>query len=219
MKASSLSLAASAALAIFSTPAEASVTFTVNLTTDQEPGVIIPTTLGGSPRPISYGTATFTFNDALTALSFTATIFNIDVTGTQTADVLDNLTAAHIHAGPNPLAQTFPVVWGFFGSPDTDNNPDQLILTPFLSGIGGTLSSTWDLPEGANTNLVAQLPNILAGRAYINFHTVQFAGGEIRGNFAAVPEPSAWAMMLLGFGAVGYRMRRQRRVSVRSQTA
>ena len=33
--------------------------------------------------------------------------------------------------------------------------------------------------------LTAQLPNIRAGRAYINFHTNQFAGGEIRGYFPA----------------------------------
>ena len=33
-------------------------------------------------------------------MTFTATIFNIDVTGTQTADVNDNLAASHIHAGP-----------------------------------------------------------------------------------------------------------------------
>ena len=33
-------------------------------------------------------------------------------------------------------------------------------------------------------------------------------GGDI--NFAAVPEPATWAMMLLGFGAVGFAMRRRR---------
>lgn len=221
MRALILSLIGAAALAVVSTPTKASVTFTVDLTTDQEPGVIVPTTSNGSPRPLAYGTATFTLNDASTALSFIATIFNIDVTGTQTADINDNLTVAHIHAGANPLAPTFPVVWGFFGAPDNDNNPDQLIVTPFVSGIGGTFSSTWDLPEGNNTTLAAQLSNIFAGRAYINFHTVQFGGGEIRGNFAAaVPEPSAWALMLLGFGAMGFALRRRSRSRVlRKETA
>lgn len=32
-------------------------------------------------------------------------------------------------------------------------------------------------------------------------------------SFAAVPEPSTWAMMLLGFGAVGFAMRRRRSAS------
>lgn len=36
-------------------------------------------------------------------------------------------------------------------------------------------------------------------------------GGSITIASAAVPEPGAWAMMLLGFGAVGFAMRRSRR--------
>ncbi len=34
-------------------------------------------------------------------------------------------------------------------------------------------------------------------------------GGDV--NFTAVPEPATWGMMLLGFGAVGFAMRRRRR--------
>ena len=34
-------------------------------------------------------------------------------------------------------------------------------------------------------------------------------GGSI--SFGAIPEPATWGMMLLGFGAVGYAMRRRRR--------
>jgi uncharacterized protein DUF4214/CHRD domain-containing protein len=33
--------------------------------------------------------------------------------------------------------------------------------------------------------LTDQLANIRAGHAYVNFHTSQFGGGEIRGNFPA----------------------------------
>jgi hypothetical protein len=36
----------------------------------------------------------------------------------------------------------------------------------------------------------------------------QYTGGIA---FAAVPEPATWAMLLLGFGAVGFTMRRRRR--------
>ena len=32
---------------------------------------------------------------------------------------------------------------------------------------------------------------------------------------AAVPEPATWAMMLLGFGAIGFGMRRRRSDTVR----
>ncbi len=105
-------------------------------------------------------------NDAMTALSFNATIFNIDVTGTQTPDTNDNLIAAHLHSGPTALpGLTAPVVWGFFGSPFNDNNPNDNMVTPFATGVGGTFSGKWDAPEGNNTTLTAQLVHILADRS------------------------------------------------------
>ena len=167
------------------------------LTNAQENPPAVPTTSTGAARPASFGTGLFTLNDSLTAMSFTASIFNIDVTGAQTPDPNDDLTVAHIHAGPTvtPLTNG-PVVWGFFGEPFNDNNPPSPppTMIPFTTGVGGTFTGTWDEPEGNNTTLSAQLNNILTGRSYINFHTTQFGGGEIRG--AIVPEPSSTLVML-----------------------
>ncbi len=179
----------------------AAIVFTADITHAQETTTGILTTSTGGPRPLSYGTATFTLNDAMTSLSFTATIYNIDVTGSQTAaDINDNLAAAHIHAGPSvTFGVNGPVVFGFFGAPLNDNNPNDVIVTPFAAGVGGTFASKWDMNEGQNTTLTAQLPNILAGRSYINFHTVQFPGGEIRGQILAVPDTGS-TMILLGLG-------------------
>ena len=185
---------------LFVTPkSHASTILLANLTNSQEPGNIIPTLSpanGGGLRPVSFGTAMFVLNDAATAMTFTATIFNIDVTGTQTPDTFDNLTAAHIHAGPNIAPATNSVVWGFFGAPFNDNNPNDFTMTPFATGVGGTFSGKWDLPEGngVNVNLQNQLPFILNGQAYINFHTVQFGGGEIRG-VLLTPEPGTWFLV------------------------
>ena len=78
-----------------------------------------------------------------------------------------------------------PVVWGFFGTPFNDNNPNDSVNTPFSNGVGGTFSGKWDAPEGNGTTLAAQLTNLRTGHAYINFHTTQFTGGEIRGNIPA----------------------------------
>jgi uncharacterized protein (TIGR03118 family) len=160
--------------------------FTVNLSNSQEVPPTNPTTSGGAARPRSFGTARFQINAAETAINMTATISNIDVNGTQTADTNDNLIAAHIHAGASVQpGVNGGVVWGFFGSPFNDNNPDDHVLTPTAGGVGGTFTDKWDSPEGNGTTLAAQLPNIRAGRAYINFHTTQYGGGEIRGNFPA----------------------------------
>ena len=167
------------------TPAEVRL-FVVNLTNDQEVPPAVPTLTTGAARPASFGTARFQFNSAQTAMSFTATVNNIDVTGSQTADTNDDLTAAHIHASATAAPGTnAPVVWGFFGSPFNDNNPNDQVFFPTPGGVGGTFSGKWDAPEGNGTTLAAQLTNLRTGHAYINFHTKQFTGGEIRGFFPA----------------------------------
>ncbi|MGI8839084.1 MAG: TIGR03118 family protein [Pyrinomonadaceae bacterium] len=160
--------------------------FVVNMTNSQEVPPAVPTTTGGAARPASFGTARLQFNNAQTAMTINGTVNNIDFTGSQTADINDNLTNAHIHAG----AAVGPgvnggVVWGFIGTPFNDNNPNDAVVTPFSSGVGGTFRGKWDAPEGQGTTLAAQLSNLREGRAYVNFYTVQFGGGEIRGNIPA----------------------------------
>ena len=94
-----------------------------------------------------------------------------------------------------------PVAWGFFGTPFNDNNPNDVVVKPFSTGVGGTISGKWGAPEGNNTTLTAQVSNILGGRSYINFHTSQFAGGEVRGNISLAPEPTTF--LLVSMGLVG----------------
>jgi len=84
-----------------------------------------------------------------------------------------------------------------------------------VSVAGGGTTSIFAPPA---TSVIQQfnLP-MLADTAY----TVTLAGtspvsaGAISGNVtitnAAVPEPATWAMMILGFGAVGMVLRRRRR--------
>jgi len=189
--------------------ANASVVLTATLTTAQEvPTPTLTNSITGAARPTSFGTASFFINDAMTFMTFTATVTNIDFTGSQTSDANDNLVAAHIHASPTLVpGGTAPVVWGFFGMPFNDTTPNDVVNTPFTTGVGGTISGKWDLPEGNATTLAAQLPNILSGHSYINFHTAQNTGGEIRGFLIAeTPEPTsvvlfgAGGMVLMGLG-------------------
>jgi glucose/arabinose dehydrogenase len=126
------------------------------------------------------GYAAFFLNQQGTALRFIVTVAGLDFTGAQTTDPSDDLLAAHIHA-PAPRGMNAGVRFGFFGQPFNDTNPNDVVVTPFASGVGGTIFSKWDRDEGNNTTLTAQLPNILAGQSYINFHTRRLPGGEIRG--------------------------------------
>lgn len=178
------------------------------------PGAIVLTAIltGGQEVPPNAsnasGFATFVLNDAQTTLSMDAIVFGLDFTGSQTPDnTNDNLVNAHIHAGTGTGVNSgLPgfnagVRWGFIGSPFNDLDGD-VVVTPFATGVGGRVVGEWDANEGnGGTTLALQLPNILAGRSYINFHTVQFGGGEIRGQLVATPVPAS--LVIWGLGAVG----------------
>jgi hypothetical protein len=179
--------------------------------------IFTATLLGSNENPpnnsTATGTASFVLNDAMTELSMSVTINGIDITGTQTSDPLDNLMAAHIHAlAPGaPLTANGGVVWGFFGMPFNDTIAPTIVVTPFVSGVGGTFVSTWNAMEGNNTTLLAQLENLHASRTYINFHTGEFPGGEIRGAITPIPEPATLTLLGLGLIALGRQRLTRRR--------
>ena len=145
------------------------------------------------------GYAAFFLNRDMTALTFMGTVAGLDFTGSQTADPGDDLLAAHIHAAA-PRGTNAGVRFGFIGTPFNDTNPTDTVVTPFTNGAGGTFFSKWDLTEGNNTTLAAQLPNILAGQSYINFHTRRFPGGEVRGQIEENPQVTANIHKVFAYG-------------------
>lgn len=89
------------------------------------------------------------------------------------------------------------MVWGFFGIPDNDVAPDDLVV----DAVAGTITTAWDLGEGNNTTLADQLASLLAGGLYLNIHAQQFPAGAIRGQI--VPEPGSAALLSLGCAVLG----------------
>ena len=74
----------------------------------------------------------------------------------------------------------------------------QILNTPFATGGGGAFFGFTDF--GASISSVSfNATNDIVAVDDVRFSSV-----------SAVPEPAAWAMMLLGFGAMGFTMRRRR---------
>ena len=153
---------------------------------------------------------------ATVLLDLAANTMHVDVTF---AGLLSNTTASHIHcclpffeAPANVgVATTVPTFPGFpLGVNSGTYSHDFSLLDlgtynpAFVTAHGGTAA-------GAEAALVA---GIEAGETYLNIHTTQFPGGEIRGFLVATPEPGS--LLLLGAGLAGmasitWRRRRNRK--------
>jgi len=148
------------------------------------------------------GFAIVTVDDSLLTMRVEATF----------EDLIGTTAAAHIHCcePPPENATVTTQTPSFIGFPlgvtsgTFDSTFDMTLASSYRAGFitdhGGTVDSAFD----------ALLAGMLAGESYFNIHTTEFPGGEIRGQLQAVPEPSTWAMMLLGFGTAGLVFRRRK---------
>ena len=75
----------------------------------------------------------------------------------------------------------------------------------FITAHGGTVA-------GAMAAFIAGLES---GQTYLNIHTTQFPGGEIRGQLQAVPEPASLVLLGTGVTAAAGALRRRRKRSVK----
>jgi CHRD domain/PEP-CTERM motif len=140
---------------------------------------------------------------------FGSTLVTVDtVTNMLTVNVsfgglLSPTIASHIHccAGPGAnaiVATAVPTFPGF---------PLGVTSGTYLMSFDLTLASTYNPAFiTAHGGTVAQaradfIAGLLAGQTYLNIHTMQFPGGEIRGQLQPVPEPAS--LLLLSSGIIG----------------
>jgi hypothetical protein len=187
MKNGFLRIISGAALCLLATQASASI-------------VIYDATLGDFENPATgspgTGFAIVTIDTALQTMEV-----NVTFSGLTSGN-----TASHIHCciapgGNTGVATTTPTFTGF-PSGVTSGTYDHIFdLTNATSYNPAFVTANGGIVANAEATLLAGLD---AGNAYLNIHTTNFGGGEIRGFLHAVPEPSTWAMLLLGFAGIGF---------------
>ncbi len=167
---------------------------------------------------ITAGNSTASGNDSsgLASATFADNIFNPQVvySGALT------LTTAATGTGDQPFDYTIN-----FMNPFIYNPADGSLIFDFLIPTTATVSGagfgflTFDTANTLDDGVFSVL-DINNGNATTG--TLSTAGAITRitsTQVAAVPEPATWAMMLIGFGAMGISMRRRRRVNTLLQSA
>lgn len=126
-------------------------------------------------------------------------------------------TAAHIHCclatpftGNTGVATITPTFTGFPTGAVAGSYDHLFSLTD-----AGTYNPAFVTAQGGLAQAAAALLGGLAtpGATYLNIHTANSPGGEIRTFLTPVPEPATWAMLILGFGLVGAGVRMRRRTA------
>lgn len=148
----------------------------------------------GQPAASTGGTGIYTF-DIGQNVSFDFSFFGADaianalVTITNVADGADASFAAAL-----------------LGSPNTSNaiQGSQQLGFGFLNG---SIDPNQDINFSNAINSTYRID--LSGGGVTNTFFAQIGTGAV----AAVPEPATWAMMLMGFGAMGVSLRRRRKVT------
>ena len=113
--------------------------------------------------------------------------------------------------------------WFEFSNDQTGNYTFALItstpgatvtLEQLLAGGGSSIIQT---VMGSGNSLTLNTGTLMAGTTYRFLYTFNAGtgGGTVSGNASflqssAVPEPATWALMLIGFGGIGFAMRRRR---------
>ena len=151
--------------------------------------------------------AVVTVNSSTTVVSGPATVADTTTIGFTEAS-LTSPTFMETVVFTNTLA-------GLYSITLTTSSPAVDFTSAILSGLGGPYNLVEIDDDGTNEFWRLANPITLDASTYtLTINGDNSGAGSLGGSItirqAAVPEPSTWAMMLLGFGAVGFAMRRRR---------
>ncbi len=120
-----------------------------------------------------------------------------------TGGLFNAASGIHFHIG-TPGVDPFNETGGIALNLNSGSDPAVSLDTPTLATDGSVSGGT---VMGTATLTNAQVDDLFAGNFYLNIHSGEFTGGELRGNLVVVPAPGAAG--LLGIGLVAAARRRR----------
>lgn len=160
------------------------------------------------------GTISGTFGDTGIPTGAFQDLYNfiIPASGTGSGSVITTVDLSGLN-GPADLDIYSVLVNGLSATPVYRDGSNAICTTPGVGSCGITESFAIN-----NVPITAGAPNV------ITVNGLSRGNGSYGGNATfipagAVPEPATWAMMLLGFGAIGFSLRSRRRHPVLAQLA
>ncbi|GAA6185454.1 MULTISPECIES: CHRD domain-containing protein [Aliiglaciecola] len=159
-------------LSTFSYLANASFMFSATLEGEQEVPSIVTTASGMAMGELSGMSGSYVFNYQIDYMDLSSPI--IDIAG-----------GGHFHNAP--LGANGGVIHLF----DTDT-------FTFLGTTSGSIMGDWRFDDVTNPLTDALAEQLMAGNVYINLHTQNFNGGELRGQLTVMPEPATWFLFVTG---------------------
>ena len=192
-------LAAAAALS-FATSAQASVTIEGGATgitlNDSDPGLVV------WANPVPFGPFTLDLDPSTATPAWSVVHLLTIGTDETTVNLLENWQLEDVVPHPISIAFSFSTPSGVTGDPVTGETFGVWLIDIGKVDWGGPV--VFDFGTGGSFSL-----------ELFDTHFGTPGSAEVYGKFkllenSAVPEPGTWAMMLLGFGAAGYSLRRRR---------
>ena len=131
-----------------------------------------------------------------------------------TSDFAFNSLASAALAGGALLDQVFTPSNPIYDMPEATAGCDLFVANCFMLIPYATDGNSVAVVRVANS-IFEPLDLLLTGQPSVTFDSSDFfdsVWAQISPSAAAVPEPGTWAMILMGFGAVGFAMRRRKQV-------